>query len=245
VSREDFSSRRMLGGHSPLDGTVEFYGRINAILKPEFVVVDLGAGRGAWHADPPGYGRSLRLLKGRVSRVIGLDVDAAVLANPSTDENVVIEGDVLPLGDASADLVIADYVLEHVQDPAAFERELFRVLKPGGVFCARTPHSLHYVSVGARLARLAGGSRVLTAAQPSREARDAFPTRYRCNTLRQLDAIWNAGRWSDHSYLYTAEPSYHFGSQFVYRVLHVFHKILPLPFVGNIFVFKVKRIPAC
>ena len=71
-----FASAGMLGGHSPLDGTVEFYGRVNAFLQPQFVVVDLGAGRGAWTADDARlYNRSLRWLRGKVARVIGLDVD--------------------------------------------------------------------------------------------------------------------------------------------------------------------------
>src|SRR4051812_39367218 len=116
----------MLGDYSPLDGTVEFYGRINAFLKPDFVVVDLGAGRGGWYLDDRClYRRSLRTLKGKVATLIGLDIDRAVLSNPSTDENRIIDGDRLPLADASADVVIADYVLEHLADPIAFEREVF------------------------------------------------------------------------------------------------------------------------
>jgi hypothetical protein len=102
----DFSSAGMLGGYSPLDGTVEFYGRITAFLKPEFVVVDLGAGRGAgYYDDNSSHRRSLRLMKGNVSRVIGLDVDDAVLSNRSTDANFVIDGPRLPLSDSSVDAV--------------------------------------------------------------------------------------------------------------------------------------------
>ena len=238
----ELSSVGMLGGYSPLDGTVEFYGRINAFLKPDFVVADLGAGRGAWYYDDnSSYHRSLRLMKGRVSKVIGLDVDKAVLSNPSTDANFVIESDRLPLSDNSVDVVIADFVLEHLWDPAAVEKEVFRILRPGGLFCARTPHSLHYVSIGARLVRNARHARVLKMVQPSRKEIDVFETKYRCNTLRQINRIWRPHRWLNYSYLYTAEPSYYFGSRSVYRALRVLHKILPLPLVGNIFVFEVKR----
>ena len=38
----------LLGGYHELDGTIEFYGRINAILKKSDSVLDLGAGRGSW-----------------------------------------------------------------------------------------------------------------------------------------------------------------------------------------------------
>lgn len=238
-----YSSERMLGGHSSLDGTIEFYGRVNAVIEPHFVVVDLGAGRGAWFADgeASSYQRSLRLLKGKVARVIGADVDDAVMANASTDENVIIANGHLPLADASVDVVIADFVLEHLGEPQAVEAEVCRVLKPGGLFCARTPHSLNYVSLGARLVRKARRNKVLKMAQPLRKEIDTFDTQYRCNTLRRIRQVWNPQRWISHSYLYTAEPSYDFGSRFVYHLLRACHKLLPLPLVGNIFVFEVKR----
>lgn len=242
MKKAEFSSAGMLGGYSPLDGTVEFYGRINAFLRPEFVVADVGAGRGAWYEeDRPGYGRSLRLLKGKVSRVIGLDVDTAVLSNPSTDENRLITGTKFPLPDASVDVVVADYVLEHLSEPEFFEGEVFRILRPGGLFCARTPHSLHYVSLVARLVRNPRHAGVLKLAQPDRKEIDVFATRYRCNSLRLINRIWGAQRWTSYSYLYTAEPSYDFGSRLVYRLLALLHKLSPLPLVGNIFVFEVKR----
>ena len=236
----------MLGGYSPLDGTVEFYGRINAFLKPDFVVVDLGAGRGAWYfEDTAQYHRSLREIRGKVSKVIGLDVADAVMSNPSTDENVVIQNGRLPLSDGSVDVIVADYVLEHSAEPAAIEREVFRVLRPGGLFCARTPHVLHYVSTGGRLFGGVGRANVLKNVQPNRKDVDVFATRYRCNTLRQINRVWDSRRWTDYSYLYTAEPSYYFGSRLIYQALRVLHKVLPLPLVGNIFVFKVKRVASC
>lgn len=165
----------MLGGFSPLDGTIEFYGRINAFLKSSFVVVDLGAGRGGWFADGDvsDYQRSLRLLKGKVSKVIGVDVDESVLSNASTDENFVMEAGRIPLADASVDVVIADFVLEHLGDPEGAESEVFRVLRSGGLFCARTPHALNYVCVGARLAGRRSAD-VLKAAQPARQHKDTF-----------------------------------------------------------------------
>jgi hypothetical protein len=34
------------GGFTKYDGGLQFYGRINALLRPDMVVLDLGAGRG-------------------------------------------------------------------------------------------------------------------------------------------------------------------------------------------------------
>src|SRR3982751_4588180 len=72
-----------VGGYTQLDGQVEFYTRINALVGPESHVRDVGAGRGQWAVDPmPEISRRLRMLKGRVARVVGTDVDDAVLTNP-------------------------------------------------------------------------------------------------------------------------------------------------------------------
>lgn len=43
------------GGFSRVDGTVEFYTRVNALLSPDAVVVDLGAGRGKQSEDPVAF----------------------------------------------------------------------------------------------------------------------------------------------------------------------------------------------
>ena len=157
------------------------------------------------------------------------------------DQNLLLKGDRLPLADASVDTLIADYVLEHIQDPHAFEVEVFRVLKTGGIFCARTPHSWNYVSIGARLVRNKKHADVLAKMQPDRKVMDVFPTAYRANSMRAIRRLWPSDRWIDHSYLYSAEPKYHFGSRTIYRVFSVLHNLLPAPLVGNIFVFLVKR----
>jgi SAM-dependent methyltransferase len=45
-----------------------------------------------------------------------------------------------PVPTAGYDLAFANYVLEHVPDPAAAAREIHRVLRPGGVFVASFPN---------------------------------------------------------------------------------------------------------
>jgi SAM-dependent methyltransferase len=42
--------------------------------------------------------------------------------------------------DASFDLVLASHLIEHLNDPAAFVREAYRILAPGGHFLVTTPN---------------------------------------------------------------------------------------------------------
>jgi hypothetical protein len=75
------------GGFSDIDGTVVFYTRVNALVQPSFRVVNFGCGRGACAEDPVTFRRNLSSsLKGKVAKVIGLDVDPAGFDNPTLDE---------------------------------------------------------------------------------------------------------------------------------------------------------------
>lgn len=223
----------------PNDGTMYFYGMVNAAVEPDMVYLDLGAGRAAWYEESPvHYRRKQRLMRGKVREVIAADVDPVVLENRSSDRNVMIVDGKLPLEDHSVDMIVSDYVMEHIEDVAAFAAEIDRLLKPGGWFCARTPHKLHYVALAARLMpeRLEGW--LLSKLQPGRKSKDVFPKVYRLNTLAQIRAAFPT--YADSSFIYRSEPSYTFGSRAIYLLMDALHRITPVVLSGNIFVFMRK-----
>jgi ubiquinone/menaquinone biosynthesis C-methylase UbiE len=225
-----------LGGFSSLDGTVEFYGRVHALLEPDYKVLDLGAGRGAWYfEDQVNHRRNLRNIRSKVIEYIGADVDEAVLQNPTTTSNLIIRNSIIPIDSNTVDLIICDYVLEHLTEFGAFKKEVSRVLKPGGYFCGRTPHRLHYVSLAASLIESANHARWLRGLQPNRKHQDIFPTMYQCNTLKRLAALF-AG-WENYSYLYSSDPQYYFGNKMFYRIVFCLHKFAPSVLTANIFIF--------
>lgn len=232
-----------LGGFCAYDGTVEFYSRVKLLVRPDAVAVDLGAGRGAWfEGDESDFRRRTRLLKGHVAKVVGLDVDEAVLQNRAVDSAFVIDaGGHWPLDDGSVDLVVSDYVIEHVSNVRQFVEEVRRILKPGGWFCARTPTKYNYVCIGARLVSNVQHARVLQAIQPGRKREDVFPTVYRLNTRNDVMNAFGGENFEDCSYIYCSEPQYHFGSAWVYRCLRLAHRLLPAAVTGNLFVFLRKR----
>ena len=75
------------GGYARQDGFVDFFFRLRSLLTPDSVVLDFGAGRGAWN-DPttPSIFREVRDLRSKAKAVIGVDVDPVVLENDSLDE---------------------------------------------------------------------------------------------------------------------------------------------------------------
>jgi SAM-dependent methyltransferase len=141
------------GGFSSVDGTVQFYQRVNSILSKDDIIVDLGAGRGAAaYIDTSPYRLALRTLRGKCQKVIGIDVEDAVFGNPMVDEARLIGDDGLfPLENDSVNIIVADAVFEHISNTDRFVSEIQRVLRSGGWVCARTPNRWGYIGIGTNL----------------------------------------------------------------------------------------------
>lgn len=230
-----------VGGFSRDDKTVEFYGRVNALLTPESVVVDFGAGRGGFMDEPDSWLRQLQLLRGKVARVVGVDVDPVVKENPSLDEaQVWTPGNPIDLPDGSVDLILSDYTFEHVDDPALVVAELQRILKPGGWICARTPNKWGYIALGARMVPNRLHARVLERLQPTRAEQDVFPTRYRMNTLRSMRELFPAPGWTVTGYTLNGEPVYFGGSRALIYGVYAVSKLLPQK-LGAMCMFFVQK----
>ncbi|MBK1633336.1 SAM-dependent methyltransferase [Thiohalocapsa halophila] len=231
------------GGFTSRDGTVEFLTRVHSLLRPQMQVLEFGAGRGAGlQDDAVPLRRGLRNLQGKVARAVACDVDEAVRAHPGADEAVVIQPDApLPFADADFDLIVSDFVFEHIQDPAQVSAELGRVLKPGGWLCARTPNRYGPVSLVTRLIDNSRHSRVLRWAQPERKDIDVFPTAFRLNSLRDLRRWFPAERFEHFTYRYEPEPAYFFNSRAVLRLMLFLSWLLPPVMKTNLFVFLRKR----
>jgi 2-polyprenyl-3-methyl-5-hydroxy-6-metoxy-1,4-benzoquinol methylase len=178
--------KQYLGNFTPNDGTIDFYLRVNSLLKPEFTVLDLGGGRGEWMEDDCNIRKSLRLIKGKVKKVIAADIDPIVMQNKSADEYLIIDNNFENLPSNSYDLIICDWVLEHIEQPQIFFNNIKRILKHGGFFCARTPHKYSYWAIANRLVPEKIALQILKYAQPFRQAKDIFSTFYYLNTMQHI-----------------------------------------------------------
>ena len=231
-----------VGGYTQLDGQVEFYTRINALVDETSTVLDFGAGRGHWAIDPTAaISRRLRMLRGRVARVVGTDIDDAVLTNPALDEAQVVEpGKPLPYADGTFDLVIADHVLEHIDAEHAPEvaAELLRLLKPGGWLAARTPNKWGMIGIGARAVPNRLHARVLERLQPGRKAEDVFPVRYEMNTHKDLRRLF--APHAVHVYGHASEPTYFGRSAAAWRLAAAADRLTPSRLRPTLMIFVQK-----
>jgi SAM-dependent methyltransferase len=126
--RDYFSSRQ----------TEFFHERKRDLITRRFA--RLGVDTKAWSYLDVGCGQGelLRLLAPGFAVSTGCDTSAGMLQKASSG-NIVFQDDArrLPFEDCSFDFVTAVCVYHHVPlaDRAAVTREVYRVLKPGGVFC--------------------------------------------------------------------------------------------------------------
>ena len=172
------------------DSIVTFLGVAHALAAEARTVVDVGCGRGgmADHASSSIF----HDFRGPGRQVIGIDVDPVGATNPLLDDFRPIGPDGRwPLDDASVDLAVSDFVLEHVDDPQAFVAELARTLRPGAAFVARTISRYSPLSAAARTVPNDKHSRWLSVLQPNRHEKDVFPTRYRMNGERALHRLFD------------------------------------------------------
>lgn len=154
---------------------------------PDAIVLDIGAG-----ANRSGL---LTPVLGTTSRLVGVDPDEDVLANPSLSEahRTTLE-EFAGHHPEEFDAAFAVYVLEHVARPAEFVRACSTVLRPGASLFGLTLNVWHYFGASTcALARLGLSDRVLEALKGAAEAHDHhFPPEYRLNSIgalvRHLDA---------------------------------------------------------
>lgn len=227
------------GGFADIDQVTVFYTRVRALIDPSFTVLDIGCGRGKQADDPIPARRRLKTLNDSCDRLIGIDLDPAASENPCIDEFRMMQPrEAWPLEDASIDLALSDYVLEHVDDPRLFFSECRRVLRPGGLLCMRTTNVLSYFGLASLLtpdiAHAAIIGRVYT--KPRRTA-DIFPTRYRCNTLRAVRSMLERNGFMHCVYGYQSAPA-HFGFSRILYAFGVLHqRIAPGAIKPAIFAF--------
>ncbi len=184
-----------------VDGTSRFGDFIRPHLRPEFRILDLGAGEGK--PGPINF-------NGEVRTVIGIDRDSCIAKNSRIDHAVIGLAERLPFRAESFDLVLSDWLVEHLVQPEAAATEIFRILKPAGVFAFRTGNLRHYSYAIAAITphwfhrMVANRVRGLPQDQG-----DPYPTYYRMNTRARVRRyLEGAGLVEEEIAMVEAEPSY-------------------------------------
>lgn len=114
---------------------------ISNYVDPPVRLLDVGSGKGRFVANAVRYGWQAQGVEPSAGQVYasqqryGIEVFAGELAQAN-------------FPDTSFDVVTAWHVLEHIDDPQALVTEIYRILRPGGLFVCEVPN---FVSWQARL----------------------------------------------------------------------------------------------
>jgi 2-polyprenyl-3-methyl-5-hydroxy-6-metoxy-1,4-benzoquinol methylase len=102
------------------------------------ILADVGCGSGAlWRA-----------VSGVFTRAIGIDaVHYDGLPDNVDFRAADLDSARLPLDDGSVDVAAAVEVIEHLENPRAFVRELVRIVRPGGWIVVTTPNQISALSL--------------------------------------------------------------------------------------------------
>jgi ubiquinone/menaquinone biosynthesis C-methylase UbiE len=229
------------GGFTRVDGTIAFYTRVNSLITPSSIVLDVGCGRGSYWNDPVRVRRNLRVLKDKCHKVIGLDVDQNASRNPAIHEFYLLSGKTWPVENASVNLCLADSVLEHIEDREAFFAECRRVLHPGGYLCLRTPNIFSYFGLASRLVPDRWRQKAVVKVQDNREFQDIFPTLYQCNTNWKISQMMIKHGFESYVYGHEAEPTYLSFSRFFYFLGVMHQRFAPNILKITLFAFGRKK----
>jgi SAM-dependent methyltransferase len=149
-------------------------------VHPQTTVLDLGCGAGG----------VMELFSAEVALSVGVDPHLPSLrgSRDHSTRHAQAMADALPFRDATFDLVVCSWVLEHVREPRRVFTEISRVLKPGGRFVFLTPNAANYVTKINRLVPRLAQARLVRALYGRRED-DTFEVAYRANTPGALRAL--------------------------------------------------------
>lgn len=201
--------------------TERYFAIVTNQLRPESRVLDLGCGRGGlveqlpeptpWVAGVDPDWRSLR-----EHRITSLP-RAAALSNA------------LPFVAHSFDLIVASWLLEHLDRPRETLTEVARLLDDGGRFIFLTPNGRHPLTIANRVFGRAGRwQKRLVDRAYGRDEGDTFPTHYQANTPAALKMLSDAAGLQVIRLQSIADPTYLAFTPALFRLMSAFDALLPL-----------------
>lgn len=193
-----------------------FEKKIHNLLKPENVLLDAGCGRTA---------PILSKFRGQARELIGVDL---VDFTTNIEGITLIKGDLSNTGlpDNHVDLIMARSVMEHVADPCAVYKEMYRILKPGGHFIFLTANLWDYSALIARVIPNRFHPWIVSKTE-GRQEHDVFPIQYKTNTKGSIRKLSDATGFRILSFEYHGQyPGYLLFNGFLFFLGTLYEKLI-------------------
>lgn len=103
----------------------------NSLIQFSGKLLDVGCGKMPY--------KNYILINSEVTDYIGLDIETALIYKADVKPDFIWNGITMPFVNESFDCAFGTEVLEHCPEPEVVLKEVYRVLKPGGVFFFTVP----------------------------------------------------------------------------------------------------------
>ncbi|MFC1663153.1 class I SAM-dependent methyltransferase [Patescibacteria group bacterium] len=130
--QKDYVYRRMVKYYPNfISGGKIYLNTLNKIIANNSIVLDVGCGTGGL----------IEKIKEKPKEIIGLDIDHQALSkNNFITKKILSSAESVPLPEKSIDVVTAEFVIEHLENPNKVFKEIYRLLKTNGSFVFITPN---------------------------------------------------------------------------------------------------------
>ena len=204
----------------------------NEVFSPGAVVLDAGCGRES--AVPVAEGVETR---------VGVDISRSFLeGNRNVHFKVVADLESLPFKDSVFDIVISQFVAEHLKNPEKVIGEFGRVTKNQSHILILTTNALNYIAVATRLMPFLV-QRFIKRRFLKIPDDEIYAVYYRCNTVFRLNRMMRRTGFRSEKVVFVGGPFYFSFSLLLFRIAMFFERITDgrLRFLKFYFVVRYER----
>ncbi|MHC4080319.1 MAG: class I SAM-dependent methyltransferase [Planctomycetota bacterium] len=230
-------ARRFAELESDHGGPHDYFARLlDADPRMRQCVLDIGCG-----ADLPRVDRMREVLSG-CTRLDGVDPDPGIQGHPHLTRRWCTTFEQSDVPDDSYDAIFTFWVLEHVADARAFLSRTCRVLRPGGVLYAFTPHAVHPFALMTRAVQAVGLRQPWR--RSSRQKVNPYPAYYRLNRLGSIVRAARGLNFESAEFHYVPSLAWHNYFPPAVRFLpRLYDRLLTARYrrCANVLIFKLEK----
>lgn len=139
--------------------------------------------------------------------IIGVDVNKKLLEeNKIVNKKIIANLEHIPSNSNLVDVVVSEFVLEHLRNPSLALKEISRVLKPGGVFIFITPNIINPIMTLSKI--FPHTIHTFLRVTLLKKEEETHFTYYRANTYRKLLRLGKLAGFQHCEILRAGNPEY-------------------------------------